>query len=195
MQLLALFVLYVVAGLGCTAAARVHGHRHVGDLVALLVLWPLYAPFVLSDRHARGMPPTAAPVDATVLLETRSQQMAERLAEIDALLATPEWNRVAVQQQLDELADPDRHQALRASLRMRLEHIDRLHFLRKLHADELEAAGALLQQRRAQVQLSRFIEPADQHTGAHLHDIRARILSAEDTLASETELLSLCRES
>tara|TARA_R110002096_G_scaffold77896_12_gene183549 strand:- start:54964 stop:55485 length:522 start_codon:yes stop_codon:yes gene_type:complete len=170
-------------------------HRAVLELVALALLWPLYGPFVLSsDEPATFAKPTLA-AEEVAALDARCAQITQRLSEIAELLATEDWDRVAVEHQLAELSGTAGNAELRKSRIVRMEHIERLHFLKNLHTDELDATRALLHQRKAQVQLSRFIDVDDSEAGARLQALRERVLKAEHELVSETELLFLCRES
>ena len=195
MQLLALLTLYLLLGVGCAAVARMRRHRAVLELVALALLWPLYGPFVLSGDEPTTLSEPALAADEVAALDARCSQITQRLDEIAELLATEEWDREAVKYQLAELSSKLGNAELRKSLAVRMEHIDRLHFLKNLHTDELDATRALLHQRKAQVQLSKFIDVEDVEAGARLQALRERVLKAEHELVSETELLSLCRES
>ena len=188
-QLLSLLAVYILVGMGCALAAHHIRRRHLLELLVLALLWPIYAPFVLST--SKGRAPESDEMEA---LTSRLEQITARLVEIDQLLATKEWDQTLVGQQRDKVAKGG-HSQLRESLTIRMEHIEQLHFLRKLHVDELEAADALLEQRKAQVQLSRFIDTEGVEAQAKLQELRDKVLAAEDQLASETVLLSLCRES
>lgn len=191
---MALLTVYLLVGIGCAAYSRMGTRRHVLGLVALALLWPLYAPFVLgaAQDSANKLPVVD---DEIPSLERSATEIAKKLKEIDILLSSDDWNAQQVEARRTKLAHAQGHCELRESLRVRLDHIERLTLLRKMHSDELEAIAALLHQREAQVQLSRFIGDAETTTLPNLEELRERMQHTEDALNCETEYLSLCRES
>ena len=130
------------------------------------------------------------------VLAQHCQNLHARLAEIDSLLGQEDWNREGMSSKGADL-DPESPSTKPtiASLSVRREHIERLHFLKKVHVDELEDARGLLDQLRSQEQLSRLLESRDGDELPHLDAIRERIADSEMMLASETELIALCHES
>lgn len=198
MQLLAFFSVYLLGGLGCVVFAILRcGRRNPLDLGSMLLLWPLCAPFLISTGSRPPPQPGArAPKEEMRVLAKHCQSLQSRLAEIDHLLGQEDWNREGTASKRADL-DPDSPSAKPtiASLSVRLEHIERLHFLRKVHVDELEDAQGLLDQVRSQEQLSRFLETRDGDELPQLDAIRERIADSEMMLASETELIALCHES
>jgi hypothetical protein len=164
----------------------------------MVLLWPLCAPFLFAKAgddeslvHSKRSPEEQGEV-----LARHCEKLKSRLAEIDLVLGQENWNREQMASKRADIATgPGPAKPAIDAISVRLEHIERLHFLRKVHADELEDAQALLDQLRSQAQLSRFLESREGDEAPHLEDIRERIADSEQMLASETELIALCHES
>ena len=199
MQLMAFFLVYLMGGVGCAVFALLRcGRSNPLDLLSMVLLWPLCAPFLFasSDSKAEAARSRRSPEEQAQTLAKHCEKLMSRLAEIDLVLGQEDWSREQVASKradLDTGTGPGK--VAMDALSVRLEHIERLHFLRKVHADELEDAQALLDQLRSQAQLSRFLEPREGDEMPHLADIRERIADSELMLASETELIALCHES
>lgn len=199
MQLMAFFLVYLLGGVGCAVFALLRcGRSNPLDLLSMVLLWPLCAPFLFASTPGKAEPERGRrpPEEQMQVLARHCEKLISRLVEIDAVLSQEDWSR---EQMASKRADLDKGSGpaklAMDALSVRLEHIERLHFLRKVHADELEDAQALLDQMRSQAQLSRFLEPREGDEMPHLADIRERIADSELMLASETELIALCHES
>lgn len=199
MQLLAFFSVYLLGGLGCVFFASIRcKRRNLLDLASMLLLWPLCAPFLFASmepEQARSMAQCPPEVEMRVLAK-HCQDLKVRVGEIDGLLGHDKWKRDLVTSRRADLdpTSPATRAALEA-LSVQLSHIERLHFLRKVHQAELEETQALLEQLRSQEQLSRFLGAPGAEGDLRLDAIRERIADSELMLASETELISLCHES
>jgi hypothetical protein len=198
-QLLAFFSVYLLGGVGCALFAAIRcARRHPLDLATMVLLWPLCAPFLFASPvpapggHHRSCPPE----EVMRVLSTHCEDLGARLQEIDAVLGQESWDPEVVASKRAGLG-PDGSSVSQAgdALSVRLDHIERLHFVRKVHATELEEAQALLDQLQSQEQLSRFLVPTEGDEHLHLDAIRERIADSERMLASETELIALCHES
>jgi hypothetical protein len=129
MRLGELAAVYLLVGLGCAVASLAHRRPgRAADALLLAALWPLYGPFLLLKlkggdhatsgaesvfvvalRRARGTPLGALlPDEATVHgLAQRLRVAADKIAEIDGLLARPEFSETATLARLDELKRRD----------------------------------------------------------------------------------------
>jgi hypothetical protein len=198
-QLVGFFVVYLFGGVGCAAFAFLHfARRNPLDLLSMVLLWPLCAPFLFAGAPQRSaaLPAQARPEEEREILSTHCRHLEGRLREIDVLLSQEDWNPERLAAKRSQLG-PDHGPSRSAfeSLTVRMEHIERLAFLRKVRADELEEAQSLLDQLNSQEQLSRFLVARDGEALSHLDAIRARIADSESVLASEAELIALCHES
>jgi hypothetical protein len=198
-QLLGFFVVYLFGGVGCAIFAFLHfARRNPLDLLSMVLLWPLCAPFLFADapRRSAALPAQPRPEEEREILSTHCGHLEGRLREIDVLLSQEDWNPERLAAKRNQLS-PDHMPSRSAfeSLTVRMEHIERLAFLRKVRADELEEAQSLLDQLNSQEQLSRFLVARDGEALSHLDAIRARIADSESVLASEAELIALCHES
>ncbi len=185
-QLLAFAALYLLGGLGCLVFAQLRaGPRPLLEFLAIPLLWPLYAPFILAGASEE----LRSPVEERELLEQRYQRGLLRLSEIDGLLKTADWDRGNLVTELGRAAQGSA--VSREALQHRIEHVDRLSLVRKVTAEELEVVRGLLEQLKAQTELSRFLESGDLGRGLQLDEVRERIARTEATLATETEMLTL----
>lgn len=150
--------------------------------VAGVFFWPVFAPFLLSPAHraAPVTPPTRAAqsrllaalgqvegLAADVLrpevarlrgLVEAVGKMETRVAEMDALLATPEFDRAAASGQLEALArrglPPE--DARVQSVQARLRNMERLAAMRERTAADLERVVLQLEEMGSRLQLLKF---------------------------------------
>lgn len=114
------------------------------DAALLVFLWPMFAPFGI--EAAQPPPPD---------LDTRMARLVEQAAEIDALLATPDFDRTALLARIaahDTLGQVQAADAVRGTLA----NVDRLLMLQSRYAGELAAVEALRQQLRTQTEVLRI---------------------------------------
>jgi hypothetical protein len=163
------------------------GGARVVTFVAGVFFWPVFAPFLLSPARsaaaaagAAGTPPARAAQErlraalgqveglaADVLrpevarlrgLVDAMGKMEARVAEMDALLATPEFNRAAAQEQLEALSrrglgpEDGRVQSVQARLR----NMERLGAMRERTAADLERVVLQLEEMGSRLQLLKF---------------------------------------
>ncbi len=169
-------VALVLRAEGKSAGAR------VATFVAGVFFWPVFAPFLLSPGHSAAAvtPPALAARErlkaalgqveglaAEVLrpevarlrgLVDAMGKMEARVAEMDALLTTPEFDRSAACEQLEALSrrglppeDP-RVQSVQARLR----NMERLGAMRERTAAELERVVLQLEEMGSRLQLLKF---------------------------------------
>jgi hypothetical protein len=180
-------ILYLLLG-GVVAVAlvlRAEGKSRAGRVatfVAGFFFWPVFAPFLLSSgRSVAVVPPPARAAQARLLgalgqveglaadvlrpevarlrgLVEAVGKMEARVAEMDALLATPEFDRTAAAGQLEALSrrglppeDP-RVQSVQARLR----NMERLAAMRERTAADLERVVLQLEEMGSRLQLLKF---------------------------------------
>ena len=114
------------------------------DAVLLVLLWPMYAPFSLEA-------PAPPPPD----LETRMARLVDQAADIDTLLATPDFDRTALLARIAAHETLGQTQAADA-VRGTLANVERLLMLQRRYAGELAAVEALRQQLRTQSEVLRI---------------------------------------
>jgi len=180
-------ILYLLLG-GVVAVAlvlRAEGKGRGARLVTFVsgvFFWPVFAPFLLAPARpaAAGTPPARAARDrlvgalgqveglaADVLrpevarlrgLVDAVGKMEARVAEMDALLATPEFDRAAASGQLEALArrglPPE--DARVQSVQARLRNMERLVAMRERTAADLERVVLQLEEVGSRLQLLKF---------------------------------------
>jgi hypothetical protein len=172
----ALVTIYGLTGIACAlAAARVRAS--VGDLALLLLLWPLYGPFLLAAGAAGTGGPgsrereleralrqvTGTPL-ARLLPDRRAvralgralQAAATRVQEIDRLLARPEMSAEGTRAELEALEQASGSAEARAALSLRAQSIRQLEEMRERFARRLAEVDALLAQLLTQVEVLRL---------------------------------------
>lgn len=171
----------VAVALVLRAEGKGRGARAV-TFVAGVFFWPVFAPFLLSPVHPGA--PVAPPARAAQsrLLAALGQveglaadvlrpevarlrglveavgKMETRVAEMDALLATPEFDRAAASGQLEALArrglPPE--DARVQSVQARLRNMERLAAMRERTAADLERVVLQLEEMGSRLQLLKF---------------------------------------
>ncbi len=180
-------ILYLLLG-GVVAVALVlraegksQGARAV-TFVAGLFFWPVFAPFLLSSAQPAARVTLPARAAQSRLLAALGQveglaadvlrpevvrlrglveavgKMETRVAEMDALLATPEFDRAAASGQLEALArrglPPE--DARVQSVQARLRNMERLAAMRERTAADLERVVLQLEEMGSRLQLLKF---------------------------------------
>jgi hypothetical protein len=189
----ALVAIYALAGAACLAAALHRGRAGLADVLLLLAVWPLYAPFVLlappdhtssreeallrALRQVSGTPlARLLPDRAAVRALGRSlRAAARRLAEIEALLGRPEMAEEAALADLRGAEEPAGSIEARATLGLRVQNIRHLKHLRERFARRLCEVDALLAQLLTQVEVLRLGGPADAPGEALVGELLSRV--------------------
>ncbi len=191
----------VAVALVLRAEGKGGGARAV-TFVAGVFFWPVYAPFLLSSSRpaaAAVTPPARAAQErlraalgqveglaADVLrpeiarlrgLVDAMGKMEARVAEMDALLATPEFNRAVASEQLEALSrrgltpeDP-RVQSVHARLR----NMERLAEMRERTAADLERVVLQLEEMGSRLQLLKFAGRPDAELVQLLQSVAASV--------------------
>lgn len=207
MTLSDLCILYGLGGLA-SAAAVYHRRREVTSACIALVLWPLWIPFAGLDARtrpvrlrdsgsteqriaallARAVDETAGSPFASLLNAEVAQRMTtevgravDRVAELDAVLAQPEFSRASVPNgggltQLTREADPSR------SARLHLANIERLGAIRAAQARALAELEQALSALHSQLLVARYAGSTSLEVDAIVSDLWTRVESLGDAL-------------
>jgi len=175
-----------LAALAVTCAGRL---ASIVDALLLVVLWPLWLPLALAkptgsrelelvaalDR-ARSSPLAGVLPDAenARVLATRLREATERLGELDALLARPDFDPGAVEKHASELAARGATAAAMTA-RLRVRTLGQLHALRERYRTELDDVHELMAQLIAQAELVRLQPAAGSASGELVRELVDRV--------------------
>jgi hypothetical protein len=192
----------VAVALVLRAEGKGPGARCV-TFVAGLVFWPVFAPFLLAPGKAS--PPTASTLPARAVqarllsalgrveglaadvlrpevarlrgLVDAVGRMEARVGEMDALLATPEFDRAAAEAQLEALSrrglppEDGRVQSVQARVR----NVERLVAMRERTAADLERVVLQLEEMGSRLQLLKFAGRPDAELVALLQSVASSV--------------------
>jgi hypothetical protein len=192
-----------IGGVIAAVVAGVKRRMSVGDAVLIIGLWPLYAPlsFARADTHHREAELLAAlarakdsplagvlpDADSARILGGRLREAGARLAELDEVLARPDFDPQAVERRAGELAARGAAAAA-ATAKLRVRTLGQLHALRERYRSELDEVGELVAQLVTQAELVR-LQPAIAHTSGELvRELVARVEGLGDLFAYQTAL-------
>lgn len=203
MNLFTLLAFYALAGIGCAAAALVVRRASLLDAVLLLALWPLAGPFLLMREAPAADAPGSReiafllalrragetqlgallPDQATArALAARLRVAAAKTAEIDMLLARPEFDEAEAQSRLLALRARSASEQAIATTTMRLQNIRRLRALRNRFANELDEVGELLVQLTTQAEVVRLAGVAEPSSAELVRELVSRIEGLDQML-------------
>lgn len=211
MRLSELALLYVLVGGGCAItflAVRGRSGPAFLDAVILVPLWPLYGPFLLvqavpagaeasasaellrSLAKARGTPMAAFLPDEAAgrALANRVRTAGARIAEIDALLAQPEFSEDDALARAEQFREKDARVAAAALERAR--NIRRLRALRDRFARELDQVAELLQQLRIQAEVVRLAGTSDHGVRELVQELLARVEGLDEVMELDEQRAS-----
>ena len=205
MNVLELLGVYVVAGLACAVAVHRRGGGF-GSVVATVLVWPLWAPVALTDRDASPSPLAAqiaarldearqaaagSPFETMLHAEAAARILREveaaahRLAELDATLAQPSFDRPAVVARLAELTAEGAGEATLRPARLHLESVDRLCALRARQRAALDELEQVLCALRSQLVVARYAGPEHDGVDGILGDLWSRVEGLGEVLDDE----------
>ncbi|HET7501393.1 MAG TPA: PT domain-containing protein [Kofleriaceae bacterium] len=206
MSLASLGIGYLATG-GVIAAviAVVRRRLALADAVLLVGLWPLYAPLSLPGpragthhreaellaalARAKASPLAAVlpDADSARMLGARLREAGARLAELDEVLARPDFDPAAAGRRADELAG--RGQAAAAqTARLRVRTLGQLRALRERYRSELDEVGELVAQLVTQAELVR-LQPAIAHSSGELvRELVSRVEGLGDLFAYQASI-------
>lgn len=172
-----LMALYLVLGVGLAAAAVLKA-RTAGWLDAglLFLFWPLYGPFLLVAPR-----PTATPLSLGEGMAQRLEGLERRVAEIDGVLAQPDFHLGEAEARRSRLLEAGDAPAA-ARVTGRIESIQRLAGVRADLLRGLAEARELMAQLRVQQEVMRM-------TGGSSDEVRGLLLELESRVEALDDLL------
>lgn len=212
MTLSALSAIYAVAGIGCALARlawRTQPRGRFTDAAILLLVWPLYGPFLLMRlgdgpadsevaflvalRRAGDTPLGSVLPDANTAraLATRLRVAAAKVDEIDQILTRPEFSESDAQKRLHALESRNASECAISTATMRVQNIRRLRALRNRFANELDEIGELLMQLTTQAEVVRLAgAPAGAEPWSELvRELVSRVEGLDQMLDDDPQLL------
>jgi hypothetical protein len=192
------------AGVGAVLAlvAIVRWKASTVDALAVLAVWPLYAPVIAAGgdddpreqalvdalRRAAGTPLAGALPDeaAARALVRRMRDGRARLAELDDVLARADLDEAAALARVAALERGGAHPGAIATAQRRVQTIRRMRALRDRFAGEIEQVDEVVTQLTAQLELVRFAGTADESAAAELAaDLAARVESLDELFGND----------
>lgn len=176
-----------IGALAALVIAAVKRQLGAGDAVWLVVLWPLYAPLALARApddnelvaalaRAQASPLAAILPDAETarVLGARLREAGARLAELDGVLARPDFDPAAVERHAAALAARGADQAA-ATAALRVKTLGQLHALRERYRRELDDVRELIAQLVTQAELVRLQPAIAEASGELVRELVARV--------------------
>ncbi|MEO7731568.1 MAG: hypothetical protein ABIY55_11390 [Kofleriaceae bacterium] len=184
-------VAYIAIGaLVALAVAAIKRRLTLGDALLIVGLWPLYAPLSFArdgDRgredellaalaRAQASPLASILPDAETarILGSRLREATARLAELDEVLARPDFDPRAVEQRAAELAARGATAAA-ATAGLRVQTLGQLRSLRERYHRELDEVGELIAQLVTQAELVRLQPAIAEASGELVRELVARV--------------------
>jgi hypothetical protein len=174
------------------------------DTLLVVGMWPLWAPLVIAQRHTHGdderellsaiARAQASPLaqvlpdaETARVLAARLREATERLAELDALLDRPDFDPVAVELRVKELAARGASAAA-ATAQLRVRTLGQLRNLRVRYRSELDEVHELIAQLVTQAELVR-LQPSIAHSSGELvRELVSRVEGLGDLFAYQSSL-------
>ena len=174
------------------------------DALLLVVLWPLWAPLTIAQRHATGdherellgalsraqSSPLAQVLpdpDTARVLAARLREASERLVELDALLDRPDFDPAVVEARAKELAARGANAAA-ATAQLRVRTLGQLRDLRTRYRSELDEVHELIAQLVTQAELVRLQPSIAQSSGELVRELVARVEGLGDLFTYQSSL-------
>ena len=204
MSLASIGIGYLAIGAAVALAiAAVKRRLSLGDAVLIVGLWPLYAPLAFARDPARGREDElltalaraqASPLAAVLpdaesarVLGGRLREAGARLAELDEVLARPDFDPVAVERRIAELAARGATAAA-ATAGLRIRTLAQLRALRARYLRQLDEVGELIAQLVTQAELVR-LQPAITEASSELvRELVARVEGLGELFTYQAQL-------
>ncbi len=206
MSLGVLGLIYVAIGIAIAAgAALVRKPLGAGDAAFLVTLWPLAAPLVLGGHRTDDDPVTAELVTALAraqasplasvlpdtetarVLASRLREAAAHLADLDAVLARPDFDEASAEKRARELAARGSTGAA-ATAQLRVRTLGQLRALRVRYRAELEEVRELIAQLVTQAELVRLQPAIAQSSSELIRELVTRVEGLGDLFAYQASL-------
>lgn len=187
------------------ALATTRRRLSAGDAIFLVALWPLAAPLLLGGhRHdddpgaaelisalarAQASPLAAVLPDAETarVLASRLREAGARLADLEQVLARPDFDEREAQRRASEL-DARGATSAAATAQLRVRTLAQLRALRVRYRGELDEVRELIAQLVTQAELVR-LQPAIAHSSGELvRELVTRVESLEDLMTYQATL-------
>ncbi len=191
------------------AAALARRMSSAADAILLVGMWPLWAPLAFARPAAAGAAsddprereligalaraqdsPLAAVLPDEVnarVLAARLREAGLRLAELDAVLARPDFDPAAAEQRAAELAARGATAAA-ATAQLRVRTLGQLRALRERYRSELDEVHELIAQLVAQAELVRLQPSIAPASGELVRELVAQIERLDDLFAAHASI-------
>jgi DNA-binding transcriptional MerR regulator len=194
---------YIGVGVAIAAVVSIARRPGLADALLLVGLWPLYGPFLLLGRSpdsretellealARAAASPLAGVlpdaESARVLARRLREAGTRLAELDEVLARPDFDPVAAEARARELAARGA-MAAAGTAQLRVRTLAQLRTLRGRYRSDLDEVGELVSQLVTQCELVR-LDPGMAQAGSELvRELVARVEGLGDLFAYQEAL-------
>lgn len=186
-------------------AAAMRRRLSAGDAIFLVLLWPLAAPLLLGGHRADADPGAAelvaalaraqaSPLAAVLpdaetarVLASRLREAGMRLADLEQVLARPDFDEREAQHRATELEARGATSAA-ATAQLRVRTLAQLRSLRVRYRAELDEVRELVAQLVTQAELVR-LQPAIAHSSGELvRELVTRVESLEDLMTYQATL-------
>jgi hypothetical protein len=195
---------YAAIGVVVAIAAAVAGRRpSAGDVLLLTAVWPLAGPMILfgdrerADDHelvsalarAKASPLASILPDAETarVLQARLREASARLADLDDVLARPDFDPAAAQRRASELTARGAAAAA-ATAQLRVRTLGQLRELRERYRSELDEVRELIAQLVTQAELVRLQPSIAQASSELVRELVTRVEGLGDLFAYQASL-------
>ena len=193
------------AAIGATLAIACAATRRagVGDVLLLVIVWPIALPLVLTARseqaesgelvaalaRASASPLASVLPDAETgrVLQSRVREAATRLVELDEVLARPDFDAAAAERRASELAARGAVAAA-TTAQLRVRTLGQLRARRERYRAELEEVRELIAQLVTQAELVRMQPSIAQASSELVRELVTRVEGLDDLFTIQASL-------
>ena len=200
---------YVAIGVVAAIAIAIRRRPTPIDCALTIVMWPLWAPLALArdpkDHREQELLGAIARAQASPLasvlpdaesarvLASRLREASQRLAELDDVLARPDFDPAAATLRAKELESRGATAAA-ATAELRVRTLGHLRTLRERYRSELEEVHELIAQLVTQAELVRLQPSAAQSSSELVRELVSRVEGLSELFAYQTSLEAPDRE-
>jgi hypothetical protein len=195
---------YAAIGVAVAIGAALAGRRPTaGDVLLLTAVWPLAGPMILfgdrerADDHelvsalARASTSPLASVlpdaETARVLQARLREASSRLADLDHVLARPDFDPTSAQRRASELTARGASAAA-ATAQLRVRTLGQLRDLRERYRSELDEVRELMAQLVTQAELVRLQPSIAQESSELVRELVSRVEGLGDLFAYQASL-------